>query len=86
MNLPEKKKRSRRYQNSYNPEQEIIGDLAQAIIEAMTANHQEDEDPLEQYAYQLKVRLHQNPRVFRNRFVRGYQALLEELNRSKNLG
>lgn len=80
MEMPEKKKRSPRYQKRfYDPEQEIIGNLAQCILEGMEADSEDIEDPLEQYTHQLKSRLHQNPRIFRNRFVRGYQALLEEL-------
>lgn len=83
MEKPDKTRRSNRYQRSHLPEDKLIGDLAQCIMEGAAEDTREESDPVDQYARDLKLRLFKDPRQFRNRFVRGYNALIEQLRSSK---
>jgi len=59
-------------------EEELIGELADAVIKNLKSNVSEEIDPFDLYANKVHARLHANPQEFRSRLVKGYQALKDE--------
>jgi hypothetical protein len=79
--MPESQKgdQSKRARTSQVSDPEMMGELAEAIVESLKNSSQEDCDPFEHYAHELRLRLHVDVKLFRDRFIQGYEALLETL-------
>jgi hypothetical protein len=70
---------SKRAKRNPKIEQEIMGDLAKCILEVLKTSLQQDQEPFEHYAHRLTKRLQKGQKVFSNRFIQGYEVLLEQL-------
>lgn len=70
---------SKRVKTSQMSDPEMIGELAESIMESLKNSSQEDRDPFEHYAHELRLRLHVDVKLFRDRCIRGYETLLETL-------
>lgn len=74
----------------HRSEAEEIRELAFSITEASIKKSLELEDPLDEYAHQLKIHWQLDAKTFSDRLINGYEVLLEELsstsseNSSKN--
>lgn len=60
-----------------------VDDLANAITDDLEKSYQSDLEPLEAYVNKVRSQLHEDMDTFRNRFLNGYQILLEELEKEK---
>lgn len=58
----------------------IVDELAEAVMEELNEKHSNALEPFEQYAQNVRSKLHGDLDAFRSRFVRGYHSLLEELS------
>ncbi len=65
-------------------DQDMLEGLARGIIEVLEIDHQKEIDPFENYAHQLRNRMHADNEVFCNRFIQGYEILLEQLRSKKS--
>ena len=61
-------------------EQEMIEQLAESVLYVLKKDMQKDHEPFEAYACHLKVRFHRKSKLFKQRVVQGYEALLEALH------
>lgn len=58
---------------------ESIEDFADLVVESLKESYHSDLEPFESYAQKVKLQIAKDVDVFRQRFVRGYEVLLEEL-------
>ena len=58
-------------------EEDYINDFAAFIDSSFAAKPEEDIESFDEYTYQLKLRLYLNSEIFRERFIRGYEVLME---------
>lgn len=59
-------------------QEEEIGNLAECLIEQTNQKGENVEDPMDEYAYELKKRLLGDAKTFRNRFIRGFLVLFHD--------
>lgn len=83
MTRPQKGHPSNRSKTKQIVDQGMMGDLAKYIIEVLEADDQKEVEPFESYAHQLRKRMHADTKLFCNRFIQGYESLLEELRSKK---
>lgn len=57
----------------------VIDELTEAMTEDLGNEKNETLEPFEQYAQKVRGRMHADFNAFRSRFVKGYNALLEEI-------
>lgn len=57
----------------------VIDGLTEALSEELSNENIKSMEPFEQYAQQVRGRMHADFNTFRSRFVKGYNALLEEI-------
>lgn len=57
----------------------VVDELAEAVVEDLHDNHADTLEPFEQYAHKVRGKIHSDFDAFRSRFVKGYQALIEEI-------
>lgn len=83
MTQPSKDNQSKRSKGSQLPDQDtvLLGELAEFFLDSLKGDSQKNREPFERYAHELKLRLHQDVKLFRDRFVQGYEALLDVLKR-----
>jgi hypothetical protein len=55
--------------------------IAQAIPKLMLERHIESLEPFEVYAERIKTKLYEDPDQFTKKFIKGYQILLDELEK-----
>lgn len=79
-------KKQNRDKESVADDDLIFDDESKDLIEAMLEENQghmdQDHDPFESYVQRVSTKMQKDPQLFRTRFVKGYQALLEEIKRS----
>ena len=73
-------KPSKRSNVNQKSDKEMMGDLAQSILEVLKTDLPLDQEAFERYALQLRLRLHAEEKSFCNRFIEGYEALLDQLH------
>ncbi len=63
-------------------DQEIMkmSELAECMLDVLKNEIQKDSEPFEHYAQEVRLRLFQDVKLFRDRFAQGYEALLETLS------
>lgn len=57
----------------------VIEGLTEALTEELSNENIKSMEPFEQYAQKVRGRMHADFNTFRSRFVKGYNALLEEI-------
>lgn len=57
----------------------VVDDLTEAVVEELRDEHVSALEPFEQYAHKVRGKMHADFKNFRTRFVKGYNALMEEL-------
>lgn len=57
----------------------ILEELAGDLMDRLKSQEEEDRDPFELYAFRLKLRVYKDKTHFRERLVKGYHVLLENL-------
>lgn len=81
MNEPENEKNPRkRAKTKELTEQEMLEQLAESVLYVMKKDMQNEHEPFEAYSCHLKVRFHRKSKLFKQRVVQGYEALLETLH------
>lgn len=83
MDRPRKENPKKQSKMKQLANQKEIEQLAKCIVQALKSKFEEVEEPFECYAYQLRMRWHQDLKVFCDRFNRGYEVLLEQLRSYK---
>lgn len=63
-----------------NQDQNMIGDLADCILEVLKTEAQAEVEPFENYAKALRLRLQADTPSLRERCAQGYESLLENLH------
>lgn len=58
-------------------EEDYIKELAAFVDGSFVAKPEEDLESFDEYTYQLKRRLYLNPEKFRERFIKGYEVLMQ---------
>ncbi len=79
MDQPQKGRSSKQSKVKQKPEMEMMGNLAKSIVEVSKEESLKIEDPFDSYAYELKMRVYKDVKIFRSRFIQGYETLLEHL-------
>lgn len=59
---------------------EAVDEFAEAIVEDLKEGYHSDLEPFEAYAQRVRAEIHSNMDDFRNRFLQGYEVLLNELS------
>ena len=59
---------------------EAINELADLVVTNIKEEYQNDLEPFEVYAQKIRSQLHSNIGEFRQRFIKGYLALMEEIH------
>lgn len=81
MEESEKEDSSEPSKENNNHDLPIIEELAGSLVDAYKGEKiQKHEDPFEEYAYQLKMRIQMNQDIFQQRFVHGYEILMQTLD------
>jgi len=62
-----------------------LDEFARLMAEGMDNERRGAIEPFEVYSERVKARIHADLDQFRNRFAKGYQALLEELSHEDSL-
>ena len=63
----------------------VLNDIADAVAEDARQKCASDFDPVELYVHHTESKIHSNPQLFRSRFSKGYQILLEEIGHLEEL-
>ena len=79
MDKPQKGDQPKRSNEKPFTEQEILGQLTDCILYTIKKGMEQESESFELYGSRLRVRFHKNGKVFRQRVVQGYEALLEAL-------
>lgn len=79
MSEPKKRNRSKSAKTKPATDQKMLGDLAESILAMSNKDLLKEVDPFEIYTCHLKMRLYPDPKVFRKRFIAGYEALLSSV-------
>jgi hypothetical protein len=58
---------------------EAIDDLLEAIVNDSNTHLTEEQDPFDLYVHRVRAHLHADLPSFRERFIKGYQALFDEV-------
>ncbi len=58
----------------------LASTLGEALLESLQAKDQKNLEVFERYTHVLRSRIHMHGDDFRTRFVKGYKALVDELN------
>lgn len=61
-----------------------VEDLTSAIVEDLEADYQSELEPFEAYANRIRHQVHENLETFKDRFLHGYDVLIEEINQLQN--
>ena len=61
--------------------QKSVKDLTEAIVEDLEAGYQSELEPFEAYANRIRHQVHENLEQFRDRFLQGYDVLIEEIRK-----
>lgn len=61
-----------------------VDELTEAIVEDITEGYKNDLEPVEIYANRIRQQVHEDLRLFRERFLKGYEAIIEELIDEEN--
>ncbi len=61
-----------------------VDELTEAIVEDITEGYKNDLEPVEIYANRIRQQVHEDLQSFRERFLKGYGALIEELIEEDN--
>ena len=80
------KKKNPKVQLDLLPSRELeqsIENLADVVIENLKSGPSPDYEPFEAYAQKVRVHIYENIHEFKHRFVRGYEVLLEEIQKEK---
>lgn len=56
-----------------------VDDLTDVILEDMKNDYHNDLEPFDAYAQRIRAQVHENMEDFRNRFLEGYEVLLQEI-------
>lgn len=81
MDQPKKKTRAK---DSKEPsEQTLIENLGASVSSVLKQNLLNARDPIEAYAYRLKLRAYTKGKHFKERFAQGYAVLLKQLKDSR---
>lgn len=63
-----------------NSDQIILKDFVEKVVEATKKEIQKDVEPIDNYVNVLRSRLHSDVNAFQDRFVQGYDVLIETLH------
>lgn len=63
----------------------VVDGLAEAVVEELKDEHVNELDPFEHYAQKIRGKIHTDLNIFRSRFVKGYNALMEEIQHEQEL-
>lgn len=61
--------------------EKCIQELAEIVSEGLKDQHTTSLEPFDIYADRVRSKIHANMDTFKSRFVKGYEVLLEELNK-----
>lgn len=61
-----------------------VEDLTSAIVEDLEAGYQSDLEPFEIYANRIRHQVHENLEAFKDRFLHGYDVLIDEIKQLEN--
>lgn len=64
----------------------ILKKVADQYVEEMHAHPIPSHDPFEMYADALKIKFFGHPAAFSNRFIQGYQSLMQEIEKNLQTG
>jgi hypothetical protein len=73
-------------ENLSDEDQQILKRVAQIYVELMYEHKTESQDPFEMYADTLKVKFYSYPAQFADRFIQGYEAVLQEIEKGSTAG
>ena len=59
-----------------------IDGLTEAMVNDLEKDYHSELEPFEAYATRIRVQIHSNLEEFRDRFLKGYEVLLNELSHS----
>jgi len=62
-------------------EAEALKRLADLVTESLEEEFKADLESFEVYAQKMRSHLHSDPQVFRARFLKGYQVLMDEIGK-----
>lgn len=65
-------------------EQDLFDHLADCVLSVLKQNTEIESEPFEAYSHQLKVRFHGKSKDFREKFVKGYDVLMAEMQASEH--
>jgi hypothetical protein len=77
MQQPRKKGKPKDPEGSEGRDQDLLGELADCIVESI--KEKQEADPFELYVHQLRARLLEDVPSFRQRLIQGYSVLMEVL-------
>lgn len=60
-----------------------VAEFAGAVVDSLEKGYKSDLEPFELYAQKVRARLQEDVKEFRQRFAKGYHALLDEISKSK---
>ena len=80
MTQPKKENKPKRSKAKELSEQVLIEHVADCVTSVLKQEVQSEHEPFELYATQLKGRFHRKSKQFKERFVKGYEVLLEALH------
>lgn len=62
-----------------------IHDMADLVLASLEEGYKSEGEAFEVYAQKLKSHIHTNPDVFKHRFIKGYELLVDLLNKSDKI-
>jgi hypothetical protein len=80
MSQPQRGNESKYPKTNVESDQAIIGELVVCIQEVLTQDLQQEREPFERYAQEVRLRLQGDIDVFRDRLILGHEVLLETLH------
>ena len=80
MNEPKKEDKPKRSKPKELTDQALIEHVADCATSVLKQEAQTEHEPFELYATQLQGRFHRKSKQFKERFVKGYEVLLEALH------
>ncbi len=81
--MKESRRNTKMHESDENDElyEKAIDELANLVSEEMQGHPRSNLEPFEAYAARIKAKIHANMSVFRERFGKGYHALIKELEK-----
>lgn len=80
--MPENKKsRSMQIAQTDVDFEKSVDQLTDAILEDLKASYKSDLEPFEAYAARVRAQIHENMDDFRDRFLQGYEILIQEISK-----